>query len=84
MAMLAGLLYLVSFVISIIILIHAFQTSVGQGFLCLCIPFYVLYYAFARFQHPKKNVLLAAWLICAILGGGLYSMTIAAQLSSLQ
>ena len=84
MAVVAGLLYLVSIVISIMILIHAFQASVGQGFLCLCVPFYVLYYAFAKFQHPKKNVLLAAWLGCGILGGALYSMSMAAQLGSLQ
>lgn len=84
MAILAGLLYLVSFVISIMILIHAFQASVGQGLLCLCIPFYILYYAFARYQHPKKNLLLAAWLIGGILGGALYSTSMMSQLSQLQ
>jgi len=53
---------------SIIILISAFKESVGQGFLCLCVPFYILYYAFAKFQHEKKNMVLAAWLGGGILG----------------
>ena len=74
MVAVAYLLNLVALVCSIIILIHAFKASLGQGFLCLCIPFYILYYAFARFEHPKKNVIIAAWLISAVLGVGLYSM----------
>ncbi|HVS15213.1 MAG TPA: hypothetical protein VMV46_14890 [Thermoanaerobaculia bacterium] len=53
---------IVALVASIIILIHAFQASTGQGFLCLCVPFYILYYAFARFEHPKKGMILAALL----------------------
>jgi translocator protein len=81
---LAYLIYLVGLVCSIIILIHAFKASVGQGLLCLCIPFYVLYYAFARFEHPKKNLILAVWLGSFIIGGGLYAMTIGSALSGLQ
>ena len=59
---LGGICSLVSLVGSIIILISAFKESVGQGFLCLCVPFYILYYAFAKFQHEKKNLVLGAWL----------------------
>ena len=84
MEFLAILLYLVALVCSIIILIHAFKASVGQGFLCLCIPFYILYYAFARFEHPKKNLILVAWLVCGILGGVLYSTTMGPMLSGLE
>lgn len=65
------LLYLAAFACSIIILIHAFKASVGQGFLCLCIPFYILYYAFARFEHEKKNLILAVW-----LGAGFLSIVL--------
>ena len=72
MQMLLWLFYLAALVCSIIILIHAFKASVGQGFLCLCIPFYILYYAFARFEHEKKNLILGvwigAWVLCVILG----------------
>lgn len=84
MQMLAMLLYLVGFVCGLIILIHAFKTSVGQGFLCLCVPFYVLYYAFAKFQHEKKNLIIGLWLGSFIVGGILYSMTMGAALSQMQ
>ncbi len=71
MVMLSGILALVAFVAAVIILIHAFKASIGQGFLCLCIPFYILYYAFARFTHPKKNliigVLIGGWILSVIL-----------------
>lgn len=62
MQILLTILYLAALACSIIILIHAFKASVGQGFLCLCIPFYILYYAFARFEHEKKNLILGVWL----------------------
>ena len=82
MQVLAGLLYVVGLVCGIIILIHAFKASVGQGLLCLCLPFYILYYAFARFQHPKKNLILAAWLGCFIIGGALYSASMGSALAN--
>ena len=80
MAMLSGLLGLAAFAAAIIILIDAFKASTGQGFLCLCIPFYILYYGFARFQHEKKNlilgVLIGSWVLTMILyGAGIASLT---------
>jgi benzodiazapine receptor len=57
---------LISFVCNIIILIHAFKTSVGEGFMCLCIPCYSLYYMFAKFEHEKKGLIIAG-----ALGGGI-------------
>ena len=57
------LLSLVSLVCAIIVLIHAFQKGgVVQGLLCLCIPLYILYYAFAKFEHEKKKLILTVWL----------------------
>ena len=74
---LAMLFDLVVFVCSIIILIHAFKNGgVLQGFLCLCIPFYILYYAFAKFEHEKKNMILGAWLGSAVLVGVLIALQI--------
>ena len=62
---LGSLCGLISFVCAIIVLIHAFtKGGVLQGFLSLCIPFYILYYAFAKFEHPKKNLIIAG-----LLGG---------------
>ncbi len=75
MQILVIILYVAALACSILILIHAFKASVGQGFLCLCIPFYVLYYAFARFEHEKKNLIIAVWLGAGILAGILAGMS---------
>jgi len=83
MQLLGSLLSLVALVCSIIILIHAFKASVGQGLLCLCIPFYILYYAFARFEHEKKNLILIVWLACGVLGGILYGSAAASAVAAL-
>lgn len=83
MQMLAYLLMLPGVVCGIIILIHAFKESVGQGLLCLCVPFYVLYYAFVRFQHEKKNLILAVWLGSLIVGAALNVVAAGAAISEL-
>jgi benzodiazapine receptor len=58
-----GALALASAVCSIIILVAAFQESVGKGLLCLCIPFYILYFAFAEFEPSShKELILGLWL----------------------
>ncbi len=59
---------LASFVCTIIILIAAFKEEVVQGLLCLCVPFYVLYYAFVRFENDNKTLIIAVWLGGSILG----------------
>lgn len=60
---LAGLLYLVAFVCAIIVLIHAFTKGGAlQGILCLCVPIYIIYYMFAKFEHPKKNLIIAGYI----------------------
>ena len=59
---LLGALQLASAVSAIIILIDAFQTSVAQGFLCLCIPCYTFHFAFTEFKHEKSE--LICWLLC--------------------
>jgi translocator protein len=62
---------LVGLVCSIIVLVHAFKESVGQGLLCLCVPCYVLYYAFAKFEHEKKGLVLAGLLGGNVVGNAL-------------
>lgn len=58
---------LVSFVCGIIILIHAFKESIGQGLLSfVCAP-YLLYYALVKFQHERKGLILAGWFASIIL-----------------
>ena len=66
--------FAITFVAEIIILIHAFKASVGQGFLCLCVPFYILYYMFAKFQSPKKGLIIAMFFAGSIIGGALYGV----------
>ncbi len=51
-----------SFVGAIIILVAAFKESVGQGFMCLCIPFYIFYFAFAKYESEKKGLVITIWL----------------------
>jgi hypothetical protein len=65
---LGGILSLVGFVCAIIILIAAFQEEVVQGILCLCVPFYILYYALVRYQSENKPLIVGGWLGGAILG----------------
>ena len=66
------LVYLVGMVCAIVILVSAFKESVAQGFLTLCVPFYVFYYAFARFKSEKKGLVIAGWLGGGILGAILF------------
>ncbi|MEE2639376.1 MAG: hypothetical protein VX768_02005 [Planctomycetota bacterium] len=70
MLLILGVIFqLAAFVCGIIILIAAFSDDVLQGILCLCVPFYVFYFVFARFQHPKKGLIIGVWLGAGILGG---------------
>jgi hypothetical protein len=47
-----------------IILKHAFRRSVGTGFMVLCIPFFLVAYAFSHFEHARKG-----WIVSGFLGG---------------
>jgi len=71
MAVLAQILSLVTLVCGIFILINAFKQSVGIGFCCLCIPFVIIWFAFARFKHEKKTLIVAgflgSWILSLIL-----------------
>ena len=62
MMALALVFQLVAFVCAIIVLIHAFKNGGAlQGILCLCVPFYIIYYMFAKFEHEKKNLIIAGY-----------------------
>jgi hypothetical protein len=75
LAIVGMLFYLVGFVCAIMILIHAFSKGgVVQGLLCLFIPFYILYYMFAKFEHPKKTMIIAGFFGGYILGAALVVM----------
>ena len=62
MIALALVFQLVAFVCAIIVLIHAFKNGGAlQGILCLCVPFYIIYYMFAKFEHEKKNLIIGGY-----------------------
>jgi len=69
-----GLFSLTGLICHILVLIHAFQNSTGEGFLCLCIPCYAFYYMFAKFEHPYKTPIIVGALAGNIIGGTLTGM----------
>ena len=81
MLAIGGILTFVGFICYIIILVHAFKDSVAQGFLSLCVPFYVFYFMFAKLQSDKKGLLIGGFLGGYIIGyalmiaGGLLEVT---------
>ena len=66
MVILSLLLNIVCLVLTIIVLIHAFKNSVGWGFACLCIPFVIIYYVFAKFEHPNKSMIMTSYILAYI------------------
>lgn len=64
---LAALFGLVTVVCAAFLLVHAFRRSVGTGMMVLLIPFYILFYAFSQFEHPRKNLILAGFFGCSLL-----------------
>ncbi len=67
---LLGLLFsALGFACAALILVHAFRRSVGTGFMVLCIPCYILYYAFSQFEHARKNLVIAGLVGGLVLAG---------------
>ena len=67
--MLGLVCFLAALACGVMILIHAFKESAVQGLLCLCVPFYILYYAIVKFEHEKKGLILGIWLGGSFVGG---------------
>jgi hypothetical protein len=63
-----SVLLLVAGVFGLVVLINAFKESAGQGLLCMFVPLYIFYYAFARYESPKKPIVLGGWLGGMALG----------------
>lgn len=79
---LGGLFYLVGFVFWVIVIINAFKTDTTQGILCLCVPFYILYWGFAKFTHPKKGMIMGGLVGGWILGMILYFVSMSMMVSA--
>jgi len=67
MVLIGTALAFLSFACSLPILLHAFRRSVGTGVMVLCIPFFILFYAFTQFEHRFKGAIVAAWLGAFVL-----------------
>jgi benzodiazapine receptor len=67
---LGALFGLVALALALPILAHAFRRSVGTGVMTLCVPAYVLVYAFTQFEHPRKGPVVFGWIgalvLCAV------------------
>lgn len=76
--MLAGLViavWIVTLVSAAFVYAHAFGRSVGTGVMVLGIPFYIFYYAFSQFEHPKKGLIVSS--LCGGVGLGIILNTAA-------
>lgn len=51
------------------ILVHAYRRSLGTFVMALCVPAYLLVYAFSQFEHRRKPWLVAAWGCALVLTG---------------
>jgi hypothetical protein len=63
-----SLLYILT--MHIVMLVCAFRASIGQGFLCLCIPFYALYFVF---KQSESSLLMAFYGVAMLLNFSLYA-----------
>ncbi len=73
---LAMLFTALGFACAAMILVHAFQRSVGTGFMVLCIPCYILYYAFSQFEHGRKSLIIAGLVGGLGLGGTMRAVNV--------
>lgn len=78
MAIVAMIGSLITLIAAIRILIAAFQDSVVTGLLTFCVPFYIFYFIFAKWEDEKKMMWFGMWLggvilniVGTVLGGGL-------------
>lgn len=55
-------------IVQICILVAAFSESVGQGFLTLCVPCYVVYFVFGRCESSLLKVLFLVAIVTSIAG----------------
>jgi len=76
LALLGLVLQVLAVVCFALVLRHAFQRSVGTGFMVLLIPVYNVVYGFRQFEHPRKGLVLAGWLGGFVAGAVLRTLAI--------
>lgn len=70
--------------VSLYLVVKAFQDGIGTGLLSIFVPFYLLYFAFAKFSSPKKGAILGAWIALLVVGATLQGVGAAQAASDLQ
>jgi DNA-directed RNA polymerase subunit RPC12/RpoP len=65
-----GVSVLYVFTVHIVVLVCAFRASIGQGFLCLCIPIYAVYFVF---KQSESSMLMAFYAVAILLELSLYA-----------
>ena len=60
----------------VFVLLHAFQRSVGTGFMVLLNPLQCIHYGFTQFEHRKKGLILAGWMGGFVVGVVLRSLAL--------
>ena len=76
LAIAGSLLILVSVFCFVLVLMHAFQRSLGTGFMVLCIPCYQVYYGFSQFEHRHKGLILAGMIGALVAGIALRGLAV--------
>ena len=80
LVLLGGFFALATLVCSLPILRYAFGRSLGTGVMVLLVPCYVVYFAFSQFEHPRKSLVVTAWLGSLLLTAvwmGLFAAAVA-------
>ena len=73
-ATVVGLLSLASGVITIHLIVSAFRDSIVQGLLSLLLPFYLAYWAVARFEHPQRRPMLWTFFGAPVLAAAIWGV----------
>ena len=66
---LAAVFGVITLVCAALLVVHAFRRGVGTGMMVLLVPFYLPVYAFSQFEHPRKNLIVAAFFGSTVLAG---------------
>ena len=61
LSLLGAVCGVVACALTALLLVHAYRRSLGTFVMALCVPAYLLVYAFSQFEHRRKPWLVAAW-----------------------
>lgn len=63
-----AVLVFIGFLVSLYIIVDAFQDEIWKGLLCFFCGVYTLYYAFVEYDHDRKWLIVFGWLIPTLVG----------------